>query len=54
MFWGCFSYDYKGSCHIWKAESAAEKTAAARSIEKVNKHYKSTVKAKWELFTVMH
>src|SRR5215471_5128591 len=25
MFWGCFSYDKKGPCHIWKKETAAEK-----------------------------
>jgi transposase len=22
MFWGCFSYDKKGPCHIWKSETA--------------------------------
>lgn len=25
MFWGCFSYDYKGPCHYWKSEIAKEK-----------------------------
>ena len=25
MFWGCFSYDKKGSCHIWKTETKKEK-----------------------------
>ena len=54
MFWGCFFYDYKGPCYIWKAESAAEKTAAAKSIEEVNKHCEPTTKAEWELLTTMH
>ena len=54
IFWDCFFYDYKGSCHIWKVESAAEKTAVAKSIEKVNKPCKLTVKAEWKLLTIMH
>jgi hypothetical protein len=29
MFWGCFSYDKKRPFHIWKAETAAQKKAAA-------------------------
>jgi hypothetical protein len=28
MFWGCFSYNKKGPCHIWQEETAAEKKAA--------------------------
>ena len=28
MFWGCFTYDFKGACYIWKTETAAEKRAA--------------------------
>ena len=28
MFWGSFSYDKKGPCHIWKAETPKEKKEA--------------------------
>ena len=28
MFWGCFSYDKKGPCHIWEEETAKEKKEA--------------------------
>jgi hypothetical protein len=27
-FGGCWSYDKKGSCHIWRAETIAEEKAA--------------------------
>ena len=54
MFWSCFSYDYKGPYHIWKAESATEKTAAARFIKEVNKHCESIIKAEWKLLTAIH
>ena len=54
IFWGCFFYDYKDPYHIWKAESAAEKTAAIKSIKKVNKHCKPIIKVEWELLTAMH
>jgi hypothetical protein len=29
MFWGCFLYDCKGPCHIWRPETAQEKRLAA-------------------------
>src|SRR5580692_1396246 len=32
MFWGCFSYDKKGPCHIWKPETKTERTAAQEEI----------------------
>ena len=28
MFWGCFSYDKKGPCHIWQPETAVERKKA--------------------------
>jgi hypothetical protein len=28
MFWGSFSYDKKGSCYIWRPETAKEKEGA--------------------------
>jgi hypothetical protein len=35
MFWGCFSYDKKGPCHIWKPETKTERAAAQKEIERV-------------------
>ena len=36
MFWGCFSYDKKGPCHIWQRETTKDKKAADVEIEKLN------------------
>jgi hypothetical protein len=36
MFWGCFSYDKKGPCHIWKPETKTERAAAQKEIDKLN------------------
>ena len=32
MFWGCFSYDYKGPCHVWTKETATEKKKRKRTL----------------------
>lgn len=32
MFWGCFSYDKKGLCYVYKLETKAEKQSAAQAI----------------------
>jgi transposase len=49
MFWGCFSYDKKGPCHIWKPETAQERKAAQKQIDKLNKELEPALKAEWEL-----
>ena len=36
MFWGSFSYDKKGPCHIWKPETAQEKKAAEAELAEMN------------------
>ena len=36
MFWGSFSYDFKGPCHIWQKETDKEKKEAFKAIEKMN------------------
>ncbi|RDI85644.1 hypothetical protein Vi05172_g4338 [Venturia inaequalis] len=48
MFWGCFSYDMKGPCHIWKPETKAEKDLAAAQLDRMNSAKESEAKAKWE------
>lgn len=53
MFWGCFSYDRKGPCYVWKDETEAEKKQATKLIEKLNKELEPIKKAEWELNTAM-
>jgi hypothetical protein len=49
MFWGCFLYDKKGPCYIWKSETVQEKRAAKKEIDKLNKEMEPVLKAEWEL-----
>jgi hypothetical protein len=53
MFWGCFSYDKKGPCHVWKSETVAEKRAAQKEIDVMNAANEPLFKADWELETAM-
>ena len=53
MFWGCFSYDKKGPCHIWKNETAAEKRECAADLAKINAALEPEAKMQWELETAM-
>lgn len=36
MFWGCFTYDVTGPCHIWKPETIPEKKAATVYLDALN------------------
>ena len=36
MFWGCFTYDFKGPCHIWQAETKTEKQEATKDVDLMN------------------
>jgi hypothetical protein len=51
MFWGCFSYDKKGPCHIWKAETATQKKAAIADLKALNTVLEPEHKAAWGLET---
>jgi len=53
MFWGCFSYNKKGPCHIWKLETAAERKAADKHLIEVNAELEPYLKGQWELETGM-
>ena len=53
MFWGCFSYDKKGPCHIWKAETVQEKKQAKAQINKINTELEPELRRNWELETGM-
>ena len=49
MFWGCFSYDYKGPCHCWKSETAKEKKIAENHIKGLNDRLEPAARQEWEL-----
>jgi len=49
MFWGCFSYDRKGPCHIWQPETEKEKTEAMEEINQSNFDSEPLLKELWEL-----
>lgn len=51
MFWGAFTYDHKGPCHIWEPENAQQKKAAAAEIEALNAAREPAAKLQWEVET---
>ena len=51
MFWGCFSYDYKGPCHVWTAETATEKKKATTELARRNAVIEEDCRSEWELNT---
>ncbi|KAI1507950.1 Core histone H2A/H2B/H3/H4 [Pyrenophora tritici-repentis] len=53
MFWGCFSYDKKGPCHVYQPETKAEKEDAARRIEQLNAELEPLQREEWELLESM-
>lgn len=53
QFWGCFSYDSKGPCHIWHPETAQERKAAEKDLEELNKELEPILREQWELETGM-
>ena len=53
MFWGCFSYDCKGPCHIYKKETPKEVAESVKEIEKLNNEWEPIKQQEWELETGM-
>jgi hypothetical protein len=53
MFWGCFSYDRKGPCHIRQKETKAEKKAAKKDLQKINDAIEPELRQAWALTTGM-
>jgi hypothetical protein len=53
MFWGCFSYDKKGPCHIWEEETKKEKKEADKWLNVRNEEFEPIKKLEWELTTGM-
>jgi len=53
MFWGSFSYDKKGPCHIYDPETAAAKKEAERDVATMNEEREARCKEAWEMETMM-
>jgi hypothetical protein len=53
MFWGAFTWDKKGPCHIWQKETAAEKSAAKDWIDEENERLEPILRAEWGLVNPM-
>ena len=51
MFWGCFSYDFKGPCHIWRTQTVAQRKKDDTELAELNATLEPTTKAEWELLT---
>lgn len=51
MFWGSFTYDKKGPCHIWKPDTVAQRKKDDLEIAKLNEGLEPIEKAQWELNT---
>ena len=49
MFWGCYLYNKKGLCHIWKDETPAEKREADKWIAIQNELLEPLCKAEQEI-----
>jgi hypothetical protein len=49
MFWGCFTYDKKGPCHVWKPETDKEKKDSIKWLEAKNQELEPIKRMKWEL-----
>ena len=49
MFWGCFSYVWKGPCYCWKPETKAEKAEAKTKLDEMNAALEASERLNWEL-----
>jgi hypothetical protein len=48
MFWGCFSYDHKGLCHIWRRKTAEEKRREHAILDGWNELREPERRQRWE------
>ena len=48
MFWGAFSFNKKGPCHVWEKETAEEKRERKADLDARNSLIKKANKQKWE------
>ena len=46
MFWASYCYDFKGPCHIWRPETAAERKLVNKDLKEINEAMEPICKAK--------
>jgi hypothetical protein len=46
LFWGSFTYDKKGPCHVWEKETAKEKKEMKEDLDARNSLYEKANKLK--------
>lgn len=51
IFWGCFTYDEKGPCHIWRPQTVAQRRKNDLELAQLNEELEPIEKARWELET---
>ena len=49
MFWRCFTYDFKGPCHIWQAETKTAEQEATKDVDLMNAAIEQEARETWEL-----
>jgi hypothetical protein len=48
MFWGAFSFNKKGPCHVWEKETAEKKKERKANLDARNSLIEKANKQKWE------
>lgn len=51
MFWGSFTYDEKGPCHVWRSQTVVQRKKDDLKLVKLNEELEPIEKAQWELNT---
>jgi len=52
MFWGCFSYDFKGPCHVYYPETANEKIKYEKMMDDHNAAQMDAIQEEWDKLQV--
>lgn len=53
IFWGSFTYEFKGPYHIYKNKSAEEKKAATEEVRQLNERREPHLRQTWEASTAL-
>jgi hypothetical protein len=52
MFWGCFSYDFKGPCHVYHPETTNEKIKYKKMMDDHNTAQMPAIQEEWDRLQV--
>jgi len=53
MFWGCFSYNFKGPCHVYHPETADEKIKYEKMMDDHNAVQMDAIQEEWDKLQVV-